>query len=104
MSSRRTITQRALRLVAAGAVVAGVMLPAAAVAQQDPVYPTPSSTPEVTNPPRGSSGSSTSIDVSSSQETLPFTGGEIAGLTMIGLGVTGAGVAMVRIGRRRATT
>ncbi|MGH9048252.1 MAG: hypothetical protein ACRDY4_00815 [Acidimicrobiia bacterium] len=103
--SRRTITQRALRLIAAGAVVTGVMLPAAALAQQDPVYPTPSSTPEVTNPPAvAGGGASTSVEPVGARETLPFTGGEIAGLTLIGLGVTGAGVAMVRIGRRRATT
>jgi hypothetical protein len=103
MSSRRTITQRALRLIAAGAVVTGVMLPAAAVAQQDPVYPTPSDPPQVADA-SGSSGSpGAPVETATYEDTLPVTGGQIAGLALIGLGVTGAGVAMVRIGRRRAT-
>jgi len=101
MSSSRRITQRALRLVAAGAVVMGVMLPAAALAQQDPVYPTPGSTPEVNDP---GGVSSTSAETTTYEDTLPVTGGQIAGLALIGLGITGAGVAMLRIGRRRATT
>ncbi|MGH8983317.1 MAG: hypothetical protein ACRDY6_05510 [Acidimicrobiia bacterium] len=103
MSTKRTITQRALRVVAAGAVVAGVMLPAAAVAQQDPVYPTPTSTPKVTEPPRVSGAARPAVERPTRQDTLPVTGGQIAGLALIGLGITGAGVAMVRIGRRRAT-
>jgi hypothetical protein len=99
MGTKRTITQRALRLVAAGAVVTGVMLPVAAVAQQDPVYPAPPSTPEVTDPGTVSSDSG---EVTVYEDTLPVTGGQIAGLALIGLGVTGAGVAMVRLGRRPA--
>jgi len=104
MSNGRTIGRRVLRVTAAAAVVGGVMLPAAALAQQDPVYPTPTSTPVVTDPAQaaGSSASRTQT-VAVSEETLPVTGGQIAGLALIGLGVTGAGVAMVRIGRRRAT-
>jgi hypothetical protein len=89
--------------MAAGAVVVGVMLPAAALAQQDPVYPTPSSAPTVTEPAREAAPTTSARPPVVSEEKLPVTGGQIAGLTLIGLGVTGAGVAMVRIGRRRAT-
>jgi hypothetical protein len=104
MSNSRTIRKRLLGVTAAAAVVAGVMLPAAALAQEDPVYPAPTSTPVVTDPAQtGGASASRAETVAVSEETLPVTGGQIAGLALIGLGVTGAGVGMVRIGRRRAT-
>lgn len=96
----RTITKRVLRLLAIGAIVAGVMVPVAAAAQQDPVYPTPTSAPEVRRPPTPD-GAVTARPVPVSRDRLPVTGGQIAGLALIGLGVTGAGVAMVRVGRQR---
>jgi hypothetical protein len=36
-----------------------------------------------------------------SQSQLPFTGGEIAGMAILGLGAVGAGVVFVTTGRRR---
>jgi hypothetical protein len=36
-----------------------------------------------------------------SQSQLPFTGGEIAGLALLGAGAVGAGVVFVTTGRRR---
>jgi LPXTG-motif cell wall-anchored protein len=35
---------------------------------------------------------------------LPVTGGDIAGLTIVGLGAVGAGTVLVRRSRRQATT
>jgi hypothetical protein len=100
MSTTRKIRKRALQLLAAATVSIGVMLPAAALAQTDP-YPTVPTNPPVTTVP-SPGGTSTSIDTGGGGGgSLPVTGGQIAGLTLIGLGVTGAGVVMVRLGRRR---
>lgn len=33
---------------------------------------------------------------------LPFTGGDVVGLAMLGIGMLSAGVALVRSGRRKA--
>jgi hypothetical protein len=90
--------------LAAAAVVGGVMAPAAAVAQGD--YPTPSSTPTVTPQVAGAEtarveGAQAARPVSGGA-TLPFTGGEVAALAIAGAGVTGAGVVLVALGRRRA--
>jgi hypothetical protein len=102
MKTTSRIRKRALRLLAAGTVAAGVMLPAVAMAQEDP-YPTPSSTPEVpsTVPDTVTPGGA-AVETAGGGGTLPVTGGQIAGLTLIGLGITGAGVVLVRLGRRPA--
>jgi len=99
MSTTRKIRKRALQLLAAATVSIGAMLPAAALAQTDP-YPTVPTRPpvETTSPTPG--GISTTFDTGGGGGSLPVTGGQIAGLTLIGLGVTGAGVVMVRLGRR----
>ncbi|MGQ0802702.1 MAG: hypothetical protein ACT4PI_02385 [Actinomycetota bacterium] len=104
MRSTSRIQKRALRLLAAGTVAAGVMLPAVALAQQggDP-YPTPSSTPTVpSTASQPTAGGTSTTETSGGGGSLPVTGGQIAGLTLIGLGITGAGVVMVRLGRRPA--
>ena len=104
MRTTSKIKKRALRLFAAATVAAGVMLPVVAVAPEGgDEYPTPSSTPTVpsTASPATAGGASTTT-VSSGGGSLPVTGGQIAGLTLIGLGITGAGVVMVRLGRRPA--
>ena len=106
MRSTSRIQKRALRLLAAGTVVAGVMLPAVALAQEGgDEYPTPSSTPEVPSTVPDdvvTPGGQTAVETSGGGGSLPVTGGQIAGLTLIGLGITGAGVVMVRLGRRPA--
>ena len=108
MSTTSTIKNRALRFLAAATVTGAVMLPTVALAQDDS-YPTPTTTPTVdTTTPSGDQvvpgGSTTSEQVGGEQVggggALPVTGGQIAGLTLIGLGITGAGVVMVRLGRR----
>lgn len=104
MTTTSKFTKRALRLLAAGTVVAGVLLPAAAMAQEGgDEYPTPSSTPDVPSTVPATAvpgGTSTSVERGDGGGSLPVTGGQIAGLTLIGLGITGAGVVMVRLGRR----
>lgn len=106
MRSTSRIQKRALRLLAAGTVAAGVMLPAVALAQQGgDQYPTPSSTPELPSTVPEDlliPGGSSTTETSGGGGSLPVTGGQIAGLTLIGLGITGAGVVMVRLGRRPA--
>jgi hypothetical protein len=108
MTTTSKFTRRALRLLAAGTVAAGVSLPAVAMAQQGgDEYPTPSSTPEVPSTVPETAvpgGTSTSVErgADGGGGSLPVTGGQIAGLTLIGLGITGAGVVMVRLGRRPA--
>lgn len=82
---------------------------AAAQTGDDPTYPTiPTTT--TTDPctnvnERGVCGTvavgGTSVARSSS---LPFTGGDIALLTVLGLSAVGAGVAIVVLGRRRSTS
>jgi hypothetical protein len=86
--------RRARRLLVAGAIAAGVMVPSAAVAQE---YPTPTDPPSVTADP-GAGSSSSVTDPGGTR--LPVTGGQVAGLTLIGLGAAGAGAVLVRIGRR----
>jgi hypothetical protein len=110
MSTTSKFTKRALRLLAAATVSAGVFVPAVAMAQEGgDEYPTPSSTPAVPSTVTGVGGRSATEDpggVSATEDpggaggSLPVTGGQIAGLTLIGLGITGAGVVMVRLGRR----
>lgn len=114
MGTKSKFTRRVLRLLAAGTVAAGVSLPVVAMAQEGgDEYPTPTSTPEVpTTVPTVPGGTSTQIDRGAPGDggggggggggVLPVTGGQIAGLTLIGLGITGAGVVMVRLGRRPA--
>ena len=99
MRTTRKIRIRALQLLVAAIVGIGAMLPVVALAQEDP-YPTvPTNPPVATTITPG--GTSTSIDTGGGGgEFLPVTGGQIAGLTLIGLGVTGAGFVMVKLGRR----
>ena len=103
MSTMSKVRKRALRLLAAGTITAGVMLPAVAMAQEGgDEYPTPSTTPNVpsTVPDTAVPAGSSTGETVGGGGSLPVTGGQIAGLTLIGLGITGAGVVMVRLGRR----
>lgn len=95
MTTKRKIRSTARRLLLAGAVTAGVLVPASAAVAQE--YPTPSTTPPVPS----TSSTQVSSGGASTGGTLPVTGGELAGMTLAGLGVTGAGVALVAAARRR---
>ncbi len=64
-------------------------------------YPASTST---TNPcGNGGCGTTTTIQVKGAS-TLPFTGGNVALLTVLGLGAAGAGMALVLLGRRSKST
>jgi hypothetical protein len=94
--------RRVLRLIATAAVVGGVMVPAAALAQE---YPSPTTDPTPTTAHTGSQTAATPASPVSTKVqtgTLPFTGGQLAGLTVAGLGAVGVGLVFLRFGRKRA--
>jgi hypothetical protein len=93
-----TIRTRILRFAAAGGIVAGVaMLPGVAFA-------------DCNNYGGGSCGSVSSVPTptsavsaqTSNDGSLPFTGGDVVGLSLIGVGALAGGTALVRSGRRKA--
>jgi hypothetical protein len=61
-------------------------------------YPIVKGATQTSDPGSGASGTTST---SSSGSTLPFTGGDIAGLALIGAGAVGVGYVLVRQGRRR---
>jgi hypothetical protein len=93
------------------ALVAALLLVTAGVAaaQTDGTsYPTVSTTP-TTDPCVSTSSCGTSavggvsVGGVSSSRSLPFTGGDVALLTVLGLAAVGSGTAIVLIARRRST-
>jgi hypothetical protein len=84
-------------MLAAGAVVLGVLAPTAAFAQ---TYPNPGSTPPKPNDP---GAQVKGVTASNSSSSLPFTGGDVAGLAAIGGGaVVVGGLLATRSRRSRA--
>ena len=90
---------KALRLLAAGGVVAAVMLPGAAMAQDVSSYGG-GKTPPPSNPGSGNGSHETGSTGTQSSGSLPFTGGDVVGLVLIGTGAILGGTALVRQGRR----
>ncbi|MCZ7525075.1 MAG: hypothetical protein M5U14_00975 [Acidimicrobiia bacterium] len=95
--------RRAVQGIAAVGVAAGVMLPAAAFAED--VYPTPSSVPDVGEVESGAvqAPAVEAEAVSAEGGGLPVTGGDVIGLVAIGAGAAGVGTVLVRGSRRRTT-
>jgi hypothetical protein len=94
-----TLRTRILRLAAAGGIVAGAaMLPVHAYAAECPNYG------------GGNCGADSTAVVptsavradASSEGSLPFTGGDVVGLSLIGIGAVAGGTALVRSGRRKS--
>ena len=94
-----TVRTRILRMAAAGGIVAGAaMLPVHAFAA------------DCNNYGGGSCGTESTVVVptsaaqheTSSSGTLPFSGGDVVGLSLIGIGALAGGTALVRSGRRKA--
>jgi hypothetical protein len=88
-----TFTRRAARLLAAGVVTLGVLAPTAAFAVD---YPNGGSTPPQSDPGTHVEAATTSNGSSS----LPFTGGDVAGLTAIGGGAIVIGGLLAHRARR----
>ena len=91
---------KVLRLVAAGGVAAAVMLPSAAMAQDVSTYGGGGKSPTEGGQGTGS-GEPGSTATNNSGDALPFTGGDVVGLALIGAGAVAGGVALVRSGRKR---
>ena len=95
-----TLRIRILRMAAAGGIIAGAaMLPVHAYAAGD-----------CPNYGGGNCGTESTAVVpttavkadTSSEGSLPFTGGDVVGLSLIGIGAVAGGTALVRSGRRKA--
>jgi hypothetical protein len=93
-----TIRTRVLRFAAAGGILAGVaIMPAQAFAS-------------CSNYGGGSCGSASSVPTpstavsaqTSNDGSLPFTGGDVVGLSLMGIGALAGGTALVRSGRRKS--
>jgi hypothetical protein len=81
-----------------------VMLPSAAMAADD--YPTPSTTVTTTQctPGDNTEVCGTVVTVPRDPGSMPFTGGNVAMLTVIGLAVVLAGAGLVWVGKRSDST
>jgi hypothetical protein len=93
------VRAKALRLLAAGGVVAAVMLPTAAMAQDVSTYGS-GNTPPPSNPTQDTGSKAVEATGAQSQDSLPFTGGDVVGLALIGAGAVLGGTALVRQGRK----
>jgi hypothetical protein len=92
--SKNSFASRALRVAAASGIVVGALVPAGAAFAADYPGGTTGST--------GDPGSQVAARTTSNSSTLPFTGGDVAGLAAIGAGAAVAGVVMVRHGKKKA--
>jgi len=82
-------------MVGASVVVLATVVPAGVAAAADyPLPPGPDVSPN--------SGSTVNANTATNPSTLPFTGGDVAGLALIGVGAALAGTVLVRRSRRPA--
>lgn len=90
---RRSTHSTLRRLVGTSVVVLATVVPAGVAAAADyPGPPGPSVSPN--------SGSTVKANTATKPSTLPFTGGDVAGLAIIGVGAALAGTVLVRRSRR----
>jgi hypothetical protein len=90
--SKPSFKQRATRFAVASGIAFVAIAPTAAMAYPDPGGSTPPSDP----------GAQVEANTASNSSTLPFTGGDVAGLAAIGAGAVVAGAVIVRQSRRKA--
>jgi hypothetical protein len=95
VSKQRRFAGRALRVAAVSGFVFATFAPAAAHAANYPDGGDPGDPTEVANTTQVQGASA------AKSQTLPFTGGDVAGLALIGAGAVGAGFVAVRASRRR---
>jgi hypothetical protein len=95
-----TIRTRILRIAATGGIIAGA-------AMAVPVH----AFADCNNYGGGKCGAASSVPTPTSKvssastspdSSLPFTGGDVVGLSLIGIGAVAGGTALVRSGRRKA--
>lgn len=97
----RTSTTRTLRRLVGPSIVAlGVLIPAGVAGAAASDYPS-GNTPAVSGA-QLSNGSTVKAATRTNPSTLPFTGGDVAGLALIGAGAVLAGTVIVRRSRRPA--
>jgi hypothetical protein len=94
-----TLRTRILRMAAVGGIVAGAaMLPVRAFAACNNYAGGNCGTEATAVTPTNNVGAN------SSGNNLPFTGGDVVGLSLIGIGAVAGGTALVRSGRRKAVS
>jgi len=93
VSKQRKFAGRALRVAAVSGIVLGTLAPTAAFAAP---YPNGGDPPSEVDP-----GSQVQNNAATNSGSLPFTGGDAAGLAIIGIGAVAAGTVIVRQSRRR---
>jgi uncharacterized surface anchored protein len=95
----RSTTQTTLRrIVGTSVVVIATVVPAGVAAAAD--YPSGGNPPAVS--PNQGSNVRAATTTQTNPSTLPFTGGDVAGLALIGVGAVLAGTVIVRRSRRHA--
>ena len=99
MSKQRTIAGRALRLAAVSGIALGVLAPTAAHAT--PCYPNSCDVVPNTETKDPADPAKVQARTVTKAATLPFTGGDAAGLAVIGVGAVAAGAVFVRQSRRK---
>ena len=98
MNSSMKVRSKMLRLLGVAGVVLATSLPGAAFAEGVGDYGGGGNNNGGNNGSQGSGGSGTSGE----EGGLPFTGGDIVGLALIGAGAVAGGAALSRSGRRTA--
>lgn len=98
---RHSTTFTLRRVVGTSAlVIAAAVVPAGIAAAAD--YPNGGNPPEVRAQTVTAPSATTAVKASTTTSTLPFTGGDVAGLALIGAGAALAGTVLVRRSRRHA--
>ncbi len=98
MNSSMKVRSKMLRLLGVAGVVLATSLPGAAFAEGVGDYGGGGNNNGGNNGSQGSGGSGTSGE----EGGLPFTGGDVVGLALIGAGAVAGGAALSRSGRRTA--
>jgi len=98
MSSPTSARSKALRVLGVAGVIVATSIPGVAFAEGVGTYGGGGSNPGGDPGTQGSTGSNPTVPGAG----LPFTGGDVAGLALIGAGAVAGGVALSRTGRRTA--
>jgi hypothetical protein len=100
MLVRTTAARWSARVLLLVGLLLFVVVPVGAASAQTGDYPVVSTS---TTSTCNDCGTTTTIQVKGAS-TLPFTGGNVALLTLLGVGAAGAGTALILLGRRSKAT